>query len=230
MSPTEPEDPMNPKGQDLEPAGQELQPSPSHGSTNTGSSNPSHMITKLETRQEVERTQHHQQQRISEEEGEEEGEENPAGSNARRVTSSHSESQTIRHTASKTTEYEGSSRRGSAGGDDNNDNNDHGHEVRRVTSSRTIRNARARLGLRPAAPINEEEQVAERQGLRWSRVRVALREPFSEFFGVVAMTVLGNASVAQVLLSAGVGGQKEDAPGGDGYGKYQSINWGYVTT
>ncbi|KAK4235218.1 aquaporin [Achaetomium macrosporum] len=193
---------MNPKGQDLEPEAQEFHPLPSRSSANTGSSNPSHSIAKVETREEVEHTQHHQQeQRISEED-----EENP-NSNAHRVTSS-SHSQTVRHTTSKTTE-------------DAESRNDGG--VRRVTSSQTIRHTRACLGLRPAAPINEEEQIAERQGLWWSRVRVALREPFSEFFGVVTMMVLGNASVAQVLLSAG----RKDAPGGEGYGTYQSINWGW---
>jgi aquaglyceroporin related protein len=64
--------------------------------------------------------------------------------------------------------------------------------------------------------------------LRWSRVRVALREPFSEFWGVVVMVVLGNASVAQVLLSNGPNGGRlgENAPGGGGYGGWQSINWG----
>jgi aquaglyceroporin related protein len=49
----------------------------------------------------------------------------------------------------------------------------------------------------------------------WSRVRLYLREPFSEFFGTLIMVLLGNGVVAQVTLSRG---QKGD---------YQSISWGW---
>lgn len=37
------------------------------------------------------------------------------------------------------------------------------------------------------------------------------------------MVMFGDASVAQVLLST----NQQTAPGGDGYGNYQSINWGW---
>lgn len=37
------------------------------------------------------------------------------------------------------------------------------------------------------------------------------------------MVLFGDGSVAQVLLSAG----EKSAPGMDGYGSYQSINWGW---
>ncbi len=38
------------------------------------------------------------------------------------------------------------------------------------------------------------------------------------------MILFGNGSVAQVVLSTG----QSSAPGGNGFGGYQSINWGYV--
>lgn len=37
------------------------------------------------------------------------------------------------------------------------------------------------------------------------------------------MVMFGDAAVAQVLLSTG----QQTAPGGDGFGNYQSINWGW---
>ncbi|KAL2015143.1 hypothetical protein VTK56DRAFT_6209 [Thermocarpiscus australiensis] len=123
--------------------------------------------------------------------------------------------------AVQTTSRHGGQHDSAPGGGGSSNNNPEG--VWRVTSLQTIRQARAALGLPPNAPINEDEQAAERHRLWWSRIRVALREPFSEFWGVVVMVALGNASVAQVLLSEG----QRDAPGGSGYGSYQSINWGW---
>jgi len=95
--------------------------------------------------------------------------------------------------------------------------------MRQKTSSR-YENTRKRLGLHPTAPINEQHDLAEHQDLFWSRLRVVLREPFSEFWGVFIMVAFGNASVAQVLLSAG----QQTAPGRNGFGTYQSINWGWA--
>ena len=37
------------------------------------------------------------------------------------------------------------------------------------------------------------------------------------------MVMFGDAAVAQVLLST----NQQTAPGGDGFGNYQSINWGW---
>jgi aquaglyceroporin related protein len=81
---------------------------------------------------------------------------------------------------------------------------------------------RKALGLHPKAPLNEDEDMAERRELLWSRVRAVLREPFVEFWGVVIMVVFGNGATAQVLLSTA----EPTAPGGNGYGSYQNINWG----
>ena len=88
-------------------------------------------------------------------------------------------------------------------------------------SSSTLRRTRSVLGLHPSAPLNEDHDYHERQKLWWSRVRIALREPFAEFWGVVIMILFGDGSVAQVLLSTG----QTTAPGANGFGGYQSISW-----
>lgn len=89
-----------------------------------------------------------------------------------------------------------------------------------------MRHHRASLGLHPLAPLHDDHAQHGRQDLFWSRVRVTFREPFAEFWGVVIMILFGNGSVAQVLLSTG---QTEGAPGGNGFGNYQNVNWGYAS-
>lgn len=81
---------------------------------------------------------------------------------------------------------------------------------------------RAHIGLKPAVSIDHDHEGLEHQNLAWSRVRLALREPFAEFFGTFIMVLFGNGSVAQVLLSAG----QPSSPGKAGSGNYQSISWG----
>jgi len=89
-------------------------------------------------------------------------------------------------------------------------------------SSSSAQHTRSILGLHPQAPIDPEHDNGPAAELLWSRVRTVLREPFAEFWGVAIMVLFGDGSVAQVLLSAG----QADAPGGNGFGAYQSINWG----
>ena len=89
----------------------------------------------------------------------------------------------------------------------------------------TMSSVRSHIGLKPEAPIDEEHEELEHHGLLWSRIRLALREPFAEFFGTFIMVLFGDGSVAQVLLSAG-NTTSTLAPGMDGYGNYQSISWG----
>jgi aquaglyceroporin related protein len=89
-------------------------------------------------------------------------------------------------------------------------------------SSSTLRRTRSALGLHPEAPLDEEHDYHDRQKLWWSRIRITMREPFAEFWGVVIMVLFGDGSVAQVLLSTG----QTTAPGGNGFGAYQSISWG----
>lgn len=84
--------------------------------------------------------------------------------------------------------------------------------------------ARLRLGLNPEHPIDDEHKIAtvHDHKLWWPRLRLVLREPFAEFCGVFIMVLFGDGSVAQVLLSTG----QTTAPGGNGWGGYQSISWG----
>ena len=89
----------------------------------------------------------------------------------------------------------------------------------------TMSSVRSYVGLKPEAPIDEEHEGLEHHELLWSQIRLALREPFAEFFGTFIMVLFGDGSVAQVLLSAG-NSTSTIAPGMDGYGNYQSISWG----
>lgn len=95
-------------------------------------------------------------------------------------------------------------------------------DVPQSTSSR-IERSRAMMGLRPEAPIVEEHDFGDHADLKWSMFRGALKEPLAEFFGTLILVCFGNGSVAQVQLSAG----QASAPGGNGFGDYQSINWGW---
>jgi len=96
------------------------------------------------------------------------------------------------------------------------------HDSQKITQKESVQQTRHGLGLNPTAPIIEKHDSADHQDLLWSRIRVTLREPFAEFWGVVIMVLFGDGAVAQVLLSAGL----KTAPGGNGYGEYQSISWG----
>lgn len=88
-------------------------------------------------------------------------------------------------------------------------------------TSSNLRTTRGRLGLHPIAPVDEVHDEAHHSDLWWPRVRMTVKEPLAEFFGVFIMVLFGDGSVAQVLLSAG----QKTAPGGNGFGDYQSINW-----
>lgn len=99
----------------------------------------------------------------------------------------------------------------------------HSSELSPNRTSSSAQRTRSVLGLHPQAPIDEEHDHGPRAELLWSRIRTVLREPFAEFWGVAIMVMFGDGSVAQVLLSTG----QETAPGGNGFGSYQSINWAW---
>jgi aquaglyceroporin related protein, other eukaryote len=99
---------------------------------------------------------------------------------------------------------------------------DYPHTTSGSTSPSSHHPIRQALGLHEKPPVHTDHQDHEHQQLLWSRIRLTLREPFAEFCGTLIMVFFGNGSVAQVLLSAG----NKAAPGGDGYGAYQSISWG----
>ncbi|MCJ1414669.1 hypothetical protein MMC32_000996 [Xylographa parallela] len=86
-----------------------------------------------------------------------------------------------------------------------------------------LEHVRTALGLHPHPPVSDDHLQQEHHQLLWSQTRLALREFFAEFFGTFVMVMFGNGSVAQVLLSSG----EASAPGGNGYGAYQSISWGW---
>lgn len=88
-----------------------------------------------------------------------------------------------------------------------------------------VKPVRTNLGLNPDPPVDEGHLEQEQAKLRWGRVRIILREPFAEFWGTFILVVFGCGSIAQVLLTAGL----TNAPGRNGFGDYQSINWGYAT-
>jgi aquaglyceroporin related protein, other eukaryote len=97
-------------------------------------------------------------------------------------------------------------------------------------TSQNVTGIRTALGMNPTAPIIEEHDFADHQDLWWSRVKLALREPLAEFFGVFILVLFGDGSVAQVLLSNKANSSAQTtAPGGQGFGAYQSISWGYCT-
>ncbi|CBX94430.1 hypothetical protein LEMA_P121940.1 [Plenodomus lingam JN3] len=100
---------------------------------------------------------------------------------------------------------------------------DHSSELSPNRTSSSAKSKRSALGLHPQAPIDDEHDQGPRSELLWSRIRTVLREPFAEFWGVAIMVMFGDGSVAQVLLSTG----QTTAPGGMGFGSYQSINWGW---
>jgi aquaglyceroporin related protein len=98
----------------------------------------------------------------------------------------------------------------------------HSSELSPDRTSSSAQKTRSALGLNPQAPIDEDHDQGPRSELLWSHIRTVLREPFAEFWGVAIMVMFGDGSVAQVLLSTG----QTTAPGGMGFGNYQSINWG----
>ena len=96
-----------------------------------------------------------------------------------------------------------------------------------VKTSSHVQKTRGNLGLHPEAPIIEEHDTdLDHTDWWWPKVRMTLKEPFAEFFGVFIMVLFGDGSVAQVLLTES-GTTATSAPGGTGFGNYQSINWGW---
>lgn len=128
------------------------------------------------------------------------------------VSSSSSQRQIIRHSTASMSSFH------------TREETSNGPEIELDSSPRSNpTRTRILLGLKASAPLADEHKDLEHHDLVWSRIRLALREPFAEFFGTFIMVLFGDGSVAQVLLSAGQVG----APGKNGNGNYQSISWGY---
>ena len=60
----------------------------------------------------------------------------------------------------------------------------------------TMSSVRSYIGLKPEAPIDEEHDDLEHHELLWSRIRIALREPFAEFFGTFIMVLFGDGKLS----------------------------------
>lgn len=54
-------------------------------------------------------------------------------------------------------------------------------------TSSQLQNSRHMLGLHPTAPIIEEHDTRNESDLWWPKIRLTLKEPFAEFFGVFIM-------------------------------------------
>ena len=62
----------------------------------------------------------------------------------------------------------------------------------------TMSSVRSYIGLKPEVPVDKEHENLEHHELLWSRIRLALREPFAEFFERSSWFSLG---AAQLLKS-----------------------------
>ena len=60
----------------------------------------------------------------------------------------------------------------------------------------TMSSVRSYIGLKPEAPIDKEHDDLEHHELLWSRIRLALREPFAEFFGTFIMVLFGDGKLS----------------------------------
>ncbi|KAJ2898187.1 uncharacterized protein MKZ38_004113 [Zalerion maritima] len=67
----------------------------------------------------------------------------------------------------------------------------------------------------PRNALHQEQEEEGEVDAAWVRIRSKLRDPFSEFMGVMTLILFGDGVVAQVVLSSG---EK---------GNYQSISWGW---
>ena len=76
--------------------------------------------------------------------------------------------------------------------------------------SSTLSRTRTKLGLHAQHPVKYDDSELHQMDLLWPKIRLILREPFAEFFGVVIMILFGDGSVAQVLLTK----DQTSAPGG----------------
>lgn len=82
-----------------------------------------------------------------------------------------------------------------------------------------LREHRMEYEWRKSKSDSRDQSVKDSFDLRWSRIRAALQEPFSEFLGVLVFTMVQQGGIAQATLSVG----DATAPGGNGYGQYLTV-------
>lgn len=98
----------------------------------------------------------------------------------------------------------------------------HGHGLKKKASS-TLQSPRAWMGLQPMASVDEELDHAHHNHFFWSKVKIAMKEPFAEFWGTFILVLFGDAAIAQTLLTAG----DTTAPGQNGFGNWTTITFGW---
>jgi len=91
-----------------------------------------------------------------------------------------------------------------------------------VKATEKVSGPRAWLGLKPEIDMPEELDHAEHNHFFWSKVKLAMKEPFAEFWGTFILVLFGDAAIAQTLLTANT-----SAPGADGFGSWVTISWGW---
>ncbi|KAK1242392.1 hypothetical protein MKX07_000378 [Trichoderma sp. CBMAI-0711] len=84
-----------------------------------------------------------------------------------------------------------------------------------------IHYAEGELHCQDKSPVKDQQVivevvVTEKRTTAWYAFRKTMREPFSEFFGVLILVLFGDGSIAQVVLGQGAKGD------------WQNINWGWA--
>ncbi|SMQ50022.1 unnamed protein product [Zymoseptoria tritici ST99CH_3D7] len=87
-----------------------------------------------------------------------------------------------------------------------------------------LKGPRKWMGLQPVAPLQSHEKHAHHNHLAWSKVKITFKEPMAEFWGTFILVLFGDAGLAQVTLGSKNPGS---APGGMGFGDWQSVSWAY---
>lgn len=62
-----------------------------------------------------------------------------------------------------------------------------------VPASSTLQTPRAWMGLAPMATVDEELDHSEHNHFFWSKVKIALKEPFAEFWGTFILVLFGKS-------------------------------------
>ncbi|KAK4083739.1 uncharacterized protein Triagg1_1401 [Trichoderma aggressivum f. europaeum] len=93
---------------------------------------------------------------------------------------------------------------------------EHIHVVEDDLKNRQEKSSLSQDGISKDQHVITNITVSEEPTTAWFKFRKAMREPFSEFFGVMILVLFGDGSVAQVVLGKGAKGD------------WNNINWGWA--
>ncbi|QYS98710.1 Aquaglyceroporin [Trichoderma simmonsii] len=93
---------------------------------------------------------------------------------------------------------------------------EHIHGVEDDLKNRQVKSSLSQDGISKDQHVTMNIIVSEEQTTAWFKFRKVMREPFSEFFGVMILVLFGDGSVAQVVLGKGAKGD------------WNNINWGWA--